>query len=53
MMVTYTEFLNEVNKVFTRAEVEEDNYGQIIIYTGLKRQDDNPELLEDYEANID
>lgn len=40
-MTTFDEFMNKVRLVIPTAQVEEDNYGQLIIYTGLSRANGN------------
>ncbi len=53
--MTLNELMNKILEILPNAQVENDNYGQIVIYTDLKQFDQSPDPIlvemtdEDFE----
>lgn len=45
LMITVNDLINKMLELFPEAVIEEDSNGEIVIYTGLKT-DDNDNLVE-------
>lgn len=52
-MITYSKLTREIQNLIHEADIQTDNHGQIIIYTGLKLRSHGSDHLMEVDSHCD